>query len=94
MLWYISTFIIQPLGFLIRFIDPTMRTSAKAGADAVDLAINTAHPKERGYFTLLNKDISAPQSLDEKTQQRLWTETLEWANITPRNTALTEGFQQ
>lgn len=65
-----------------------MRTAAEAGVDVIDLATNAAHPGERGYFTLLERDTSSPESLDEETQQRLWTKTLEWARITRENTAL------
>ncbi len=93
MLVFMSTFIIQPLRPLLRFMDPTMRTSAEAGADAVDLATEKAHPHERGYFTLLEKDSSAPDSMDEEKQQGLWTKTLQWAGITRANTALTAAFE-
>ncbi len=87
-----STFIIQPLRFLLQFMDPTMRTAAKAGIDVADLATNKAHPGDRGYFTLLKKDASAPDSMDEKAQQNLWVQTMKWAKITPKNTALTAAF--
>ncbi|KAL8733398.1 MAG: hypothetical protein Q9181_003606 [Wetmoreana brouardii] len=92
MLVFMSRFIIQPLRPLIRLMDPTMRTSAEAGVDVIDLATRTAHPQERGYFTLLKPDASAPDTLDEKTQQKLWEKTLQWARITPQNTALTGAF--
>lgn len=88
MLFYMSKFIIQPLRFLLRFMDPTMRTAAKAGIDVADLATNKAYPGERGYFTLLEKDVSAPDSMDEETQQTLWVKSMEWARITRENTAL------
>lgn len=61
-----SKFVIRPLQFLLRFMDPTMRTAAKAGVDVVDLATNKAYPGDRGYFTLLKKDVSAPESMDEE----------------------------
>jgi hypothetical protein len=66
-----SLFIIQSLRPLLRFMDPTLRTSAKAGADVVDLTTDSTHPQERGYFTLNEKDISAPDGIDEDTQQGL-----------------------
>lgn len=93
MLVYMSKFVIQPLRFLLRFMDPTMRTAATAGVDVADLATNKAHPGDRGYFTLLKKDVSAPDSMDEETQQKLWVKTLEWAGITRENTALTVAFE-
>lgn len=88
MLFYMSKLVIQPLRFLLRFIDPTMRNAAQAGIDVADLAMNKAHPGECGYFTLLEKDVSAPDSVDEETQQKLWVQSLEWVRITRENTAL------
>ncbi|KKA18215.1 Short-chain dehydrogenase [Rasamsonia emersonii CBS 393.64] len=89
LLTLLSKFVIKPLQPLLRLVaDPTMRTAAEAGVDVIDLATNAAHPGERGYFTLLERDTSSPESLDEETQQRLWTKTLEWARITRENTAL------
>ena len=93
MLYYMSKFIIQPLRFLLRFMDPTMRNAAKAGVDVADLATNNVHPGDRGYFTLLEKDISAPDSMDEETQQKLWVKSMEWARITRKDTALTGAFE-
>ena len=89
MLFYMSKLIIRPLRFLLRFMDPTMRVAAEAGVDVVDLATNKAHPGDRGYFTLLKKDISAPNSMDEEKQQNLWVKSMEWARISRKDTALT-----
>lgn len=88
MLVFLSMFIMQPLRLLLRFLDPTMRLSAEAGADVVELATGRAHPHERGYFTLLEKDVRAPESMDEATQQGLWEKTLQWAGIGREKTAL------
>ena len=93
MIVILSWLVIRPLRFLLRFIDPTMRTVAEAGADVVNLATNNAHPNDRGYFTLLKKDTSSPDSMEEETQQKLWSGTLEWARITPESTALTPAFE-
>lgn len=65
-----------------------MRTSAEAGADVIDLAVNISHPGERGYFTLLQKDISSPESQGEETQRKLWVKSAEWAGVTSKDTAL------
>ena len=70
-----------------------MRTSAAAGIDVVELATNHASPGERGFFTLLEKDSSSPESQDEEKQQKLWTKTLEWSQISRENTALKTGFE-
>ena len=70
-----------------------MRTAGEAGADVIDLATNTASPDQRGYFTLLKEDESAPESRDQGKQKKLWEKSLEWAGITPENTALKDAFQ-
>ena len=93
MIVILSWLVIRPLRFLLRFIDPTMRTVAEASADVVNLATNNAHPNDRGYFTLLKKDTSSPDSMEEGTQQKLWSSTLEWARIPPESTALTPAFE-
>lgn len=64
MLYYLSVFIIRPLRPLLRLMDPTMRTAAEAGTDVIDLATEKADPGQRGYFVLLQKDDSAPESRD------------------------------
>lgn len=87
-LFYVSKFVMRPLRPLLRFIDPTMRTSAEASVDVIDLATNKAYPGERGYFTLLAKDVSSPESRDEEKQRKLWVKSAEWAGITGENTAL------
>ncbi len=93
MLVYLSWLVIQPLRFILRFKDPTMRTVAEAGADVINLATNNAHPKDRGYFTLLNQDASSPDSMEEETQQKLWGKSIEWAGISRENTALLVTFE-
>lgn len=88
MLYYMSIFIIRPFRILLRLMDPTMRTSAEAGADVIDLAVNISHPGERGYFTLLRKDDSSPDSRSEETQRKLWAKSAEWVGVTLKDTAL------
>ncbi|RDL32069.1 Short-chain dehydrogenase [Venustampulla echinocandica] len=88
MLAYMSKFIISPLRPLLRLKDPTMRTAAEAGIDVVDLAMNKASPGERGYFTLLKKDSSSPDSNDEEKQKELWIKSAEWVKVTNDDTAL------
>ncbi|KAF2788463.1 NAD(P)-binding protein [Melanomma pulvis-pyrius CBS 109.77] len=87
-LQFMSKYIVQPLRPLLRFVDATMRTSKEAGIDVAKLATGQVFPGERGYFTLLKKDTSSPDSLQEATQQRLWEKSLDWARITADNTSL------
>lgn len=88
-----SKYVIRSFRPLLRLMDPTMRTAAQAGVDVVELATNKAHPGERGYLTLLNKDASSPDSLNEDTQRKLWVKTLEWTVITRKSTALKAAFE-
>lgn len=67
---------------------PTLRTAEPASKDVVALALDPKYAGQRGYFTLLEKDESAPESLDPSTQSRLWAQTLVWSGITEDNTAL------
>ncbi|KAK6220769.1 hypothetical protein LQW54_001961 [Pestalotiopsis sp. IQ-011] len=86
-------FIVKPfMSVLNRFVDPTLRSSAAAGVDIADIAVNAACPDERGYFTLLEKDDSDPLAMDETVQRRVWKKSLEWAGITEDSTALKEAF--
>ncbi|KAI1271140.1 hypothetical protein F5Y07DRAFT_383939 [Xylaria sp. FL0933] len=75
------------------FGNKVFRSSAQAAVDIVELALNNAQPDARGYFTLLNKDQSAPQSLDPETQRRVWVQSAIWAKITKENTALKMAFE-
>ncbi|RYO54777.1 hypothetical protein AA0116_g9217 [Alternaria tenuissima] len=81
MIQMMSKYIIRPLRPLLRFTDPTMRTSSEAGTDIAKLAVNEACPGYRGFLTLLKEDTSSPDSLNETVQEDIWVKTLEWAGI-------------
>ncbi|KAI1735298.1 putative short-chain dehydrogenase [Xylaria scruposa] len=90
---FMSRFVLKPLIPVIkRLADPTFRSSAEAGADIIELAVNVAHPGERGYFTLLKKDQSDTLTLDKDVQMRVWKKSAEWAKITKDNTALKDAL--
>ncbi|KAI0508716.1 hypothetical protein F5B22DRAFT_638578 [Xylaria bambusicola] len=64
-------YVLRPFSPLCRLVGiKGFRTSAQAAVDVAQLAINRAQPNARGYFTLLNKDATAPQSLEREIQQR------------------------
>ncbi|KAL4880726.1 hypothetical protein BJY04DRAFT_218883 [Aspergillus karnatakaensis] len=93
LLTFMSLFIIRPFLFLLRrFADPTMRTASEAAADIVQLATSSdrdgADDRTAGYYTMGNKDVSSPDSLDEEKQEALWVKTIEWAGISVEDTAL------
>jgi NAD(P)-dependent dehydrogenase (short-subunit alcohol dehydrogenase family) len=81
MIQMMSKYIIRPLRPLLRFMDPTMRTSSEAGTDVAKLAVNEASPGYRGFLTLLKEDTSSPDSLNETVQEEIWAKTLEWTGI-------------
>ncbi|KAI1853499.1 hypothetical protein JX266_001483 [Neoarthrinium moseri] len=87
-----QTLVLKPLLPLLRFLmGPTIRPAAPAGVDVVDIALDPKFAAERGFFTLLQKDESSPESRDEQTQSRLWTQTLTWAKINKDNTLIPLG---
>ena len=91
---FFQKYILKPLLPLFKLLaGPTLRTSAPAGVDVVEIALNPKYADERGFFTLLQKDESSPESQDEKKQSSLWVETLKWAKITRENTALQGAFE-
>lgn len=92
-LQYMQTFVYKPLLPLLRLaMGPTLRTAAPCGVDVVELTLNPRFAGQRGFFTLLEKDESSPDSQDESIQARLWAQTLPWASITKDNTALLGAF--
>ncbi|KAI2620983.1 NAD(P)-binding protein [Hypomontagnella submonticulosa] len=87
---YAQKFVLQPLRPLLRLKDPSLRTTADAAVDVIDLAMNKVYPGERGYLRQLRKVPSSKDSMDEDKQQKLWVKSAEWAKITKENTALGE----
>lgn len=69
-------------------MDPTVRTPAVAGANVIELAANKSYPRERGYFTMLKKDSSSPDSQNEEKQRKIWVKSAEWAGVTEKDAAL------
>ena len=80
-----SKYVIRPFRPLLRFADPTMRTSSEAGTDIAKLAVNEASPGARGFFTMLKEDTSSPDSLNVKTQEDIWEKTFEWAIVSKQS---------
>ncbi|OTA53615.1 putative short-chain dehydrogenase [Hypoxylon sp. EC38] len=86
-------FFYKPFLPLLRLASgPTIRNSAAAGVDVIEMALNPAYAGKQGFFTLLNPDQSSPESQDQEKQQKLWKKSLEWAKITKDNTELRGAF--
>ena len=82
-------FVFKPLLPLLQMLmGPTLRTSRPAGIDIIELALNPKYADTRGFFTLLQKDESSPDSQNFDKQEALWHKTLEWAGINGNNTAI------
>lgn len=90
MLQVMSKWVIRPMRPLLRFADPTMRTSSEAGIDIAMLAVNEASPGVRGFFTMRKEDTSSPDSLDTNMQQTIWKKTLEWTGASKDGFYITE----
>ncbi|EPE30918.1 NAD(P)-binding Rossmann-fold containing protein [Glarea lozoyensis ATCC 20868] len=71
---------------------PTLRKSAPAGVDVAEMTFSADFAGKRGFYTLLDKDESSPDSQDREKQERLWAQTLKWAKITKDNTVLQAGL--
>ncbi|KAK2598899.1 hypothetical protein QQS21_005641 [Conoideocrella luteorostrata] len=88
-LHYMQMLVYKPLLPLLRLVmGPTLRTTVPAGKDTVELALSPEYAGKRGFFTLLTKDESSPDSQNEDLQSRLWAQTLVWGNIGKETTAL------
>ncbi|TVY81461.1 WW domain-containing oxidoreductase [Lachnellula suecica] len=78
----LTKLVLRPLRPLLSYMDPTARTVAAAGTDVARLAMNEAHPGERGYFTLLTPDQGSRESRDETSQNALWLKSVQWVGLT------------
>ncbi|OTA95585.1 hypothetical protein M434DRAFT_393638 [Hypoxylon sp. CO27-5] len=84
---------VRPLLPLLKLQNPQMRTGADSAVDAIELALDHVSQGERGYFEMLEKAESSPESRDEVKQERLWTKSAEWAGINKDKTALKGAFE-
>ncbi|KAK8109688.1 short-chain dehydrogenase [Apiospora kogelbergensis] len=62
-----SSIVRQFLPVFTYLVGANYRSSSTAGVDVVELAVNKAHPNEHGYFTMLEKDISDPITMDRES---------------------------
>ncbi|KAI0894719.1 NAD(P)-binding protein [Annulohypoxylon nitens] len=90
---FLMRYAVQPLLPLMKYQNPQMRLGADSGIDTIELALDRVHPGERGYFELLEKAESSPESRDESKQEKLWVKSAEWAGISKGNTALSGAFK-
>ncbi|KAI0545347.1 NAD(P)-binding protein [Xylaria curta] len=90
---YMQRFVLRPLMPLVRLLlDPFARSVNAAAVDIIDLAVSDKYAGSSGYYTLLSKDESAPESREEEKQKALWTASLKWAHIDKTDTVLSSGL--
>ena len=76
---------LQPV---LSFLNPTIRRSAHAAKDVVDLAVGPRGKGQTGYFIMSSKAESSEASQDAKMQAELWNRSVAWAGITQKSTSL------
>ena len=84
--------VLGPLQPLLKYLIPTLRNTKVAAADLIEISIGKQYFGSSGYFLMLNKDNSSPESQDEEKQLKLWKKSLEWIKITKDQTALKAAF--
>jgi hypothetical protein len=84
--------VLGPLQPVLKYLIPTLRPVSIAAADLIEISVGEEYRGESGYYVMLQKDISSPESNDEVKQQKLWTKSLAWAEITEDQTALKTAF--
>ncbi|KAA8574834.1 hypothetical protein EYC84_004078 [Monilinia fructicola] len=84
--------VLGPLQPLLKYLIPTLRNTKVASADLREISIGQQFRGSSGYFIMLNKDESSPESQDEEKQLKLWRKSLEWIKITEDQTPLEAAF--
>ncbi|KAF1999179.1 short-chain dehydrogenase/reductase-like protein sdr [Amniculicola lignicola CBS 123094] len=87
-LWTTIINVLNWLQPLLKLLKPTLRRTAHAAEDLIDLSIDPKFAGQEGHFEMNRKVASSPASMDESMQAALWTKTLEWSRIGQSNTAL------
>ena len=74
-----QTFLLKPLFPVLQpLMTPTMRNSATAGQDVVEMTLSPKFARKSGIYTMLEKDQSSPDSLDEEVQNQIRAQTSIW----------------
>jgi hypothetical protein len=89
---YMMKGVLSPLQPVLRYMIPTLRSVDEAAVDLIEISVGKAHAGETGFYTMLKKDTSSPESYDEEKQKQLWAKSLAWAELTRDQTALSTAF--
>lgn len=78
--------ILNPLQPLLKYAVPNLRSVSTASVDLIDISVGKEEAS--GYYTVMAKDESSPESRDEEKRKRLWAKSLEWVGISEDQTVL------
>ena len=87
--WSRKIHIVNFLQPLLKFVNPTIRRTADAARDIVDLAVGPRGAGQSGYFIMSDKAESSKASQDEVMQLKVWEHSIKWAGIEQENTVVT-----
>ncbi|CAD6442167.1 2b34ac34-be57-496e-854f-51bc821896e8 [Sclerotinia trifoliorum] len=84
--------ILRPLQPLLKYLIPTLPNTKGAAVDLIEIAIGKQYRGSSGYFVIVNKDESSPESRDEEMHLELWRKSVNWIKIIEDQTSLKEAF--
>ncbi|THV54595.1 hypothetical protein BGAL_0023g00030 [Botrytis galanthina] len=90
--WFLMRGVLGPLQPLLKYLVPTLRNTKVAAADLIDISVGKEYRGSSGYYVMLNKDESSPESQDEEKQLRLWKKSMEWIKLSQDQTPLQDIF--
>ncbi|TGO37779.1 hypothetical protein BHYA_0089g00180 [Botrytis hyacinthi] len=90
--WFLMRGVLGPLQPLLKYLVPTLRNTKVVAADLIDISVGKEYRRSSGYYVMLNKDESSPESQDEEKQLRLWKKSMEWIKLSQDQTPLQDIF--
>ncbi|KAM0146499.1 hypothetical protein ACHAQE_010708 [Botrytis cinerea] len=88
--WILMRGVLGPLQPLLSYLVPTLRNTKIAATDLIDISVGEEHRVSSGYYVMLNKEESSPESQDEEKQLKLWKKSMGWIKISQDQTPLRE----
>ncbi|TEY52431.1 hypothetical protein BOTCAL_0258g00010 [Botryotinia calthae] len=88
--WILMRGVLGPLQPLLRYLVPTLRNTKIAATDLIDISVGEEYRVSSGYYVMLNKEESSPESQDEEKQLKLWKKSMGWIKISQDQTPLRE----
>ncbi|KAM0183430.1 hypothetical protein ACHAPC_006432 [Botrytis cinerea] len=88
--WILMRGVLGPLQPLLSYLVPTLRNTKIAATDLIDISVGEEYRVSSGYYVMLNKEESSPESQDEEKQLKLWKKSMGWIKISQDQTPLRE----